>query len=100
VSVCEVNNNACRFPVYILEDDNHCYYGLPIHGNSGVKIGLDAAGPLVTPDTRGFVPDPVREQTCTNFLRKYLPQVNVLLILQNSVFNALLHLLWLYHVVH
>ena len=63
------------FPVYIWDNDDHNYYGLPIHGNSGVKIGLDVGGPAVTADTRGFLPDPIREQTCTEFLRKYLPQV-------------------------
>lgn len=63
-----------KFPVYIFHDDANDFYGLPIHGNSGAKIGIDAGGPVVTADTRGYMPDPVREQTCTNFLRTYLPE--------------------------
>ena len=49
---------------------------MPIHGNSGFKIGVDAGGPTVTPETRSFTPDPVREKNCIDFLKEVLPTVS------------------------
>lgn len=49
---------------------------MPIHGNSGFKIGVDAGGPVVTADTRSFVPDVIREQACIDFLKEVLPTVS------------------------
>ena len=65
-----------RFPIWIYSSDDHDYYGLPIHGNTGSKIGIDAGGPVVTPDTRSFDPDPVREQSCIDLLERVLPSVS------------------------
>ena len=65
-----------RFPVWIYHSEDHDYYGLPIHGNTGSKIGIDAGGPTVTPDTRTFTPDPVREQACIDLLGRILPSVS------------------------
>ncbi|KAH3886660.1 hypothetical protein DPMN_010672 [Dreissena polymorpha] len=48
---------------------------MPIHGNTGVKVGIDVGGPVVTPDTRTFVPDPIREQACVELLKEILPRV-------------------------
>lgn len=49
---------------------------MPIHGNTGFKCGVDAGGPFVTPDTRTFTPDPVREKNCIDFLKSILPTVS------------------------
>lgn len=62
-----------RFPVFIYYAKDGCYYGLPIHTNSGAKIALDAAGNPVTPGTRTFIPDPERENRCENFLKENIP---------------------------
>lgn len=51
-------------------------YTLPIYGNSGFKIGIDAGGPEVTPSTRNYTPDPVRVKYCEEFLKEFLPRVN------------------------
>ncbi|KAL4223361.1 hypothetical protein ACF0H5_016831 [Mactra antiquata] len=63
-----------KFPIFIYHSDSHDIYGMPIHGNTGFKIGVDAGGHVVTPDTRTFVPDPVREKSCINFLKEVLPK--------------------------
>ncbi|KAJ8041174.1 Peroxisomal sarcosine oxidase [Holothuria leucospilota] len=61
-----------RFPYFI----NHTarVYAIPIYGNSGFKIGMDAAGPSVTPDTRTFVPDEKRVKYCVDVLKDLLPR--------------------------
>ncbi|XP_070575600.1 monomeric sarcosine oxidase-like [Ptychodera flava] len=63
-----------NFPVWIFHDPRYDFYGLPIHGNTGSKIGIDAGGPPVTPETRNFKPDPVRQKVCVEFFEKYLPK--------------------------
>lgn len=63
-----------KFPIWIYHAPKHDLYGLPIHGNSGSKIGIDAAGPAVTVDTRNYQPDPVREKACVDFLQKTIPR--------------------------
>ena len=67
--------HPCRFPIYIYHGDDYDFYGLPIHNNSGAKIGIDVGGPAVTPQTRTFNPDSVREDICTDFLNKLIPKV-------------------------
>ena len=66
-----------RFPIWIYHSDDHDFYGLPIHGNTGSKIGIDAGGPTVTPQTRTFTPDPVREKACIDLLQQILPSVSI-----------------------
>ncbi|XP_078688309.1 monomeric sarcosine oxidase-like [Branchiostoma floridae x Branchiostoma belcheri] len=63
-----------RYPTWISHTPDYDFYGLPIHGNTGSKIGIDAGGPRVTPETRTYVPDPVREKACIDFLQKYIPR--------------------------
>ncbi|XP_071963644.1 monomeric sarcosine oxidase-like [Antedon mediterranea] len=63
-----------RFPVYIFHDRQYDVYGLPSHGNSGSKIGLDALGNPVTPSTRTYTPDKKREKLQDEFHSKYLPK--------------------------
>ncbi|XP_045189446.1 monomeric sarcosine oxidase-like [Mercenaria mercenaria] len=62
-----------KFPIFIYHSKDHDMYALPLHGNTGFKIGIDAGGPVVTPETRGFIPDPVREKKCIDFLKEILP---------------------------
>ncbi|XP_077982827.1 monomeric sarcosine oxidase-like [Glandiceps talaboti] len=63
-----------NFPSWIYVDKSNNFYGLPIHGNTGSKIGIDAAGPSVTPETRTYKPDPIREKRCVDFLESFLPK--------------------------
>nr|XP_006819316.1 PREDICTED: peroxisomal sarcosine oxidase-like [Saccoglossus kowalevskii] len=63
-----------NFPVWIFHDPGYDFYGLPIHGNTGSKIGIDAGGPSVTPETRTYNPDPIREKLCMEFFGKYIPK--------------------------
>ena len=67
---------TCSYPIWIYHSQKYDFYGLPIHGNSGSKIGIDAGGPVVTADTRNFHPDPVREKACIDHLKKTIPRVN------------------------
>lgn len=63
-----------NFPIYIWHDNDLDIYGLPVYGNTGTKIGIDAGGNIVTADTRTFNPDPVREKACTDFLKNNIPE--------------------------
>ena len=82
--ICRMNMNDMnktnyfvrRFPIFIYHSTKHDLYGMPIHGNSGFKIGVDAGGPFVTAETRTFTPDPVRENNCIDFLKEVLPTVS------------------------
>ena len=48
---------------------------MPIHGNSGVKIGVDAGGHTVTAETRTFIPDQKRLKECLDFSKEHIPRV-------------------------
>ncbi|MFN0180009.1 MAG: N-methyl-L-tryptophan oxidase [Gemmatimonadales bacterium] len=61
-----------RFPVWIWMDDP-CYYGLPVFGEPGVKVGQDVGGKVTTADGRDFEPDPEYSARVEVFLRQYLP---------------------------
>ncbi|PIK39139.1 putative sarcosine oxidase isoform X5, partial [Apostichopus japonicus] len=63
-----------RFPHMIYHGEGKDLYTLPIYGNSGFKIGIDAGGPEVTPSTRNYTPDPVRVKYCEEFLKEFLPR--------------------------
>ncbi|XP_055878715.1 monomeric sarcosine oxidase-like [Biomphalaria glabrata] len=63
-----------RFPMFIYHEPGNDIYALPVHGISGTKIGIDAAGPVVTGDTRTWVPDPARLERAKRFLSKTLPK--------------------------
>ncbi|XP_072169383.1 monomeric sarcosine oxidase-like [Diadema setosum] len=49
-------------------------YALPIHGNTGFKIGLDASGPPVTASTRTYVPDTERVSRASAVLEEVCPR--------------------------
>jgi monomeric sarcosine oxidase len=62
-----------RFTVYGYIADDGLYYGFPIYGEVAVKIGIDGAGPVVTPQTRTDIPDEARVRQVLAFLERYLP---------------------------
>lgn len=49
------------------------YYGFPIFGHAGVKVGEHHAGLMVTADTRTFEVDPARLQHLRDYVRATLP---------------------------
>ncbi|HEY5940453.1 MAG TPA: N-methyl-L-tryptophan oxidase [Gemmatimonadales bacterium] len=61
-----------RFPIWIWMDDP-CFYGFPIFGEQGPKVGQDAGGKEVTADTRTFEPDQDALRRVQDFLGKYIP---------------------------
>ena len=61
-----------RFPVWIWMDDP-CFYGFPVFGESGPKVGQDAGGEETTATTRTFEPDQAALARVTRFLERYLP---------------------------
>jgi sarcosine oxidase len=63
-----------RFPIWIWLDDP-CFYGLPIFGEAGPKVGQHAGGQTVTADTRTFEPDQAALGRVQEFLGKYIPSV-------------------------
>lgn len=67
-----------RFPVWIFHGAvfggaQTTFYGFPVYGEAGVKLGRDVSGRFVTQQARSFEPN--AEQTAENaeFLRRYLP---------------------------
>jgi sarcosine oxidase len=63
-----------RFTVFgLIAEDGLLYYGLPVYGEVAVKVGLDGAGPVVTPQTRTDTADPQRVAQVRAFLELYLP---------------------------
>jgi sarcosine oxidase len=63
-----------RFTVFgLIAEDGLLYYGLPVYGEVAVKVGLDGAGPVVTPQTRTDAADPQRVAQVRAFLERYLP---------------------------
>jgi sarcosine oxidase len=61
-----------RFPIWIWMDDPS-FYGFPVYGEAGVKVGQDIGGQEVTPDTRTFEPDAAALGRVEQFLRRYIP---------------------------
>jgi sarcosine oxidase len=62
-----------RFGVFGYLADDGLYYGFPVYGEVGVKIGIDGAGPVVTPESRTWAPDEARVGRALAFLERYLP---------------------------
>ncbi|HEY7430270.1 MAG TPA: N-methyl-L-tryptophan oxidase [Streptosporangiaceae bacterium] len=62
-----------RFGVYGYLADDGLYYGFPVYGEVATKIGIDGAGPVVTPDSRTYTPDEGRVRLVLAFLERYLP---------------------------
>ncbi|MBA3761071.1 MAG: FAD-dependent oxidoreductase [Gemmatimonadales bacterium] len=53
--------------------DDPCFYGFPIFGERGPKVGQDAGGREVTADTRTFDPDQAALGRVQEFLGRYIP---------------------------
>ena len=62
-----------RFGVYGYLAADGLYYGIPVYGEVATKIGIDGAGPVVTPDSRTFTRDEARVRRVLAFLERYLP---------------------------
>jgi sarcosine oxidase len=62
-----------RFGVYGYLADDGLYYGFPVYGEVATKIGIDGAGPVVTPQSRTFTRDEGRVRRVVAFLERYLP---------------------------
>jgi glycine/D-amino acid oxidase-like deaminating enzyme len=62
-----------RFGVYGYLARDGLYYGIPVYGEVAIKIGIDGAGPVVTPESRTFARDEARVRRVLVFLERYLP---------------------------
>lgn len=63
-----------RFPVYIVQDEEGMFYGLPPLGREGVKVAEHGGGPVVDPDAkRPARPDPKEMRRLQDFLRRWIP---------------------------
>jgi sarcosine oxidase len=62
-----------RFPTFIWKDVLDVY-GFPVYGEVATKAGIDAAGPVVTPETRSMEPRPGNEQELTAWLAQRIPR--------------------------
>jgi sarcosine oxidase len=69
---CPADFQPGRFPIWIWVD-NPSFYGFPIFGEQGPKVGQDAGGREVTADTRTFEPDQAALGRVKRFLGKYIP---------------------------
>jgi sarcosine oxidase len=61
-----------RFPIWIWMGEPS-FYGVPIFGERGPKIGRDVGGPEVTGDDRSFEPRPDYSEALDGFMRERLP---------------------------
>ncbi len=62
-----------RFPIFQWKHDESIY-GFPLYNEVATKAAIDASGPEVTPETRTFAPDPVRETRLYDFLARRIPR--------------------------
>lgn len=61
-----------RFPIFIWHGPD-LIYGFPVYGEVATKAAIDASGPVVTPETRTYTPDPERERRVEAWLGEYIP---------------------------
>jgi sarcosine oxidase len=61
-----------RFPIWIWMDEPS-FYGFPVYGENGIKVGQDVGGDEVTAETRTFDPNPVALHRVENFVKQYIP---------------------------
>jgi monomeric sarcosine oxidase len=71
------------FPVWIfhgavfdgpgLGGEETTFYGFPVYGEAGVKLGRDMSGRYVTQETRSFTPNAEQTAESAAFLARYLP---------------------------
>ena len=61
-----------RFPVFMWHGADN-FYGFPVYGEVGTKLGQHMGGNEVTADTRTFEPDPLRIKRQEEFLAEHVP---------------------------
>lgn len=61
-----------RFPIWIWMGEPS-FYGFPVFGERGAKIGRDVGGPEVTGDERSFAPRADYSEVLDDFMRAHLP---------------------------
>ncbi|MGH2521476.1 MAG: N-methyl-L-tryptophan oxidase [Anaerolineales bacterium] len=61
-----------RFPIFIWHGER-VIYGFPVYGEVATKAAIDAAGPVVTTETRTYEADPERERVVEAWLNEYIP---------------------------
>lgn len=61
-----------RFPIFIWKD-NLDVYGFPVYGEVATKAGIDASGPVVTPETRSMTPRADNERQLSEWLQSHIP---------------------------
>jgi monomeric sarcosine oxidase len=71
------------FPVWIFhgavldgvgfDGEETTFYGFPVYGEAGVKLGRDMSGRYVTQETRSFTPNAEQTAESAAFLARYLP---------------------------
>jgi sarcosine oxidase len=61
-----------RFPIWIWMDEPS-FYGFPLFGEAGPKVGQDVGGQEVTADTRSFEPNAAATARVEGFLAGHLP---------------------------
>lgn len=67
-----------QFPVWIFhgavfDGEETSFYGFPVYGEAGVKLGRDVSGRFVTQETRSFEPNAGQTAENAEFLKRYLP---------------------------
>jgi sarcosine oxidase len=62
-----------RFPIFIWKDRLDVY-GFPVYGEVATKAGIDAAGAVVTPESRSMEPDPANERALSDWLATHIPR--------------------------
>ena len=62
-----------RFPIWIWMGEPS-FYGVPVFGEPGPKIGRDVGGPEVTGDDRSFEPRADYSEVLDEFMREHLPE--------------------------
>jgi sarcosine oxidase len=77
-----------RFPIWIWMDDP-CFYGFPIYGENGVKVGQDVGGKEVTPGTRTYEADPAALERVQQFMKKCIPGAHGRIIYTKSCLYTL-----------
>jgi len=61
-----------RFPVFFWKG-KESVYGFPVYGETATKAGLDAIGPVVTPDNRSFEAVPDHLQRLETWIDHHIP---------------------------
>jgi sarcosine oxidase len=72
-----------RFPVWIWMDEP-AFYGIPVYGAAGIKIGQDVGGRVVTAESRDFDVDQDALARVSEFLERHIPSARESVIYTKS----------------